>query len=169
MFINTCPTTVPNTSWAQRILRAGNRMFCRLNVLFICKFTLNMAVYFFFKEISFGAKKRTGNEEFVYVLILEPRPFLRHCVFGNLNIWGTELKNRAYGSYASIQWTFCITLKPNFARPRSIYKHFPCPCAENNQQIDFSKYNSSFSQIFDCEVHDRPNEEREKLEGQFIL
>jgi len=23
--------------------------------------------------------------------------------------------------------------------------------------------------MFDCEVHDRPNEEQEKLEGQFIL
>jgi hypothetical protein len=39
----------------------------------------------------------------------------------------------------------------------------------NHQQLDFSKYNSSISQIFDCEVHNRPNEEREKMEGQFIL
>jgi len=39
----------------------------------------------------------------------------------------------------------------------------------NHPQIDFSKYNSSISQIFDCEVHDRPSEEQEKLEGQSIL
>jgi hypothetical protein len=39
----------------------------------------------------------------------------------------------------------------------------------NQQQLDFRKYNSSISQISDCEVHDRPNEEWEKLERQFIL
>ena len=39
----------------------------------------------------------------------------------------------------------------------------------NHPQIDFSKYNSSISHTFDCEVHDRPNDEQEKLEGQSIL